>query len=189
MSLSSLMRMTFEPKTLDLADLLDRKLLAGAPAGEEDRARIAAAIPARTPLVVIGFASVTALTPSYFTKGLAPLWTEHATAIGATGLSRIRDDLRVCLGWHELAVWDLDSEPTALGHLDTSATRTLHLCLQHRQVTAGFLTQQQPSVRPTAWSNRLSRLYAKRLLNRRQSGRQTLYYLPWHSGEGDEDGS
>ncbi len=168
--------------------LLGRKLLAGGPAGEEDRARLSAAIPEQQSFTILDFAHVAALTPSYFAKGLAPLWTERETVLGATSLERVRDDLQACLERHDIAMWDLDSEPAALGPLDTSAKGTLAQCLAHSQVTAGFLAQQHSRVRPTAWSNRLANLYAKRLVNRTSVGRRTLYYLPWHTLEGDDYG-
>ena len=169
-----------QSRELVICSLVQRQVLASRSAGEADRPALSSALDSSGHLSVFDFASIQALTPSYFSSGLLPLWRDQEVALAAKNLGSIREDLETCLDLAGVALWDFDHhEPRGLGALDSSATETLKLCAEKGSVTAAELSTLFPSVKRTAWNNRLASLFEKRLLRREQHGKSLVYSVPW----------
>ena len=65
--------------------------------------------------------------------------------------------------------------PTLLGELDEAQRETLDLVLDLGEATASDLAAEKPSVKPTAWNNRLTALVARGVLTEGRRERHKVY--------------
>lgn len=65
--------------------------------------------------------------------------------------------------------------PTLLGELDEAQRETLYLVLRLGEATASDLAAEKPSVKPTAWNNRLTALLDRGVLTEGRRERHKVY--------------
>ncbi|MCA9304954.1 MAG: hypothetical protein KDA16_00345 [Phycisphaerales bacterium] len=67
------------------------------------------------------------------------------------------------------------AKPTLLGELDEAQRETLDLVLRLGEATASDLAAEKPSVKPTAWNNRLTALVGRGVLTEGRRERHKVY--------------
>ncbi len=67
------------------------------------------------------------------------------------------------------------ANPTLLGELDEAQRETLELVLELGEATASDLAAEKPSVKPTAWNNRLTSLVSRGVLIEGRRERHKVY--------------
>lgn len=175
---------------VDVADVTGRQILAGRTNGEVDRLRLEG-VTRRSrsgDVVVLDLGNVEAMTSSYFSAALWPIWHRDPEVfpILANISLDCADDIELVLrdrdsaAWH--AHWDSGLQASKIiGALDTSLHATVNHLIQKGEATAGDLLGLENGIGVTAWSNRLAVLYQQRLLRRRKDGRRLIYAPSWHN--------
>lgn len=172
-------------RSISIAEVVDRQVLAGRAQGLRDFPRIEAAVGDATEhddRVVLSFIGMEVITSSYFQAAVWPLWSRQPEVFPTLAdLSRATlDDIELVLRAHSAAIWvKQDREPTLHGVLDPQLMATLEGVLRIPSASASDLLEVDRSIGATAWSNRLAALHQLRLVRRRKNGRRLVYAAPW----------
>jgi hypothetical protein len=176
-----------------LRSVVNRPILAGAPAGKCDFPHIErfilGAVPLSGALVVLDFEGITVLSSSYFTAAFWPLWSQtfgiEIYPVLANLGPAIEEDARLSLLVLKTAAWVTSwsagerSQYSKLGQLDSTLEKALEAVQDARSATAADLLKYDSSIGMTAWSNRLSALFQQRLVRREKDGRRLIYSPSW----------
>lgn len=140
--------------------------------------------------VVLDFDSVTQVSGSWINAALIPFlrWAADPENDLFPILGGVKDEwldeIEMVAEWNHLVflvACDASDSPRAVrlfGDLDRAQQDTLGAVLELREVTGASLERWKKGqhVKATAWNNRLRDLYEKRLLIRRENGRERVYF-------------
>jgi hypothetical protein len=178
---------------IELAKLTPRTdVLAGGAVGEKHCQQIEAALFKPSfddAIVVLDFAHIKAVTPSYLKQTIRPLYapsngqTNAAFPVYANLLDPTEDDLHHFLLAHRLPGIVVRSKGHTItfqhliGWLEQTASETFSRLSLIKLGSATDLMENQrgSEIALTAWNNRLAELYRLRLANRMKSGRHWIY--------------
>jgi hypothetical protein len=147
--------------------------------------------------IVLDFSDVLSLTSSYFFKAIWPFWTREDAdgpstfPLIANAADIVAEELDFCMNYRRMAAWRGRWDGGAFTPDDLFGVKDDSLPVVVRQIRAtgsAITAVDLASVDKTnanAWSNRLAALHKQRLLQRRQSGRKQLYFLPWEDDNRD----
>ncbi|HRI65764.1 MAG TPA: hypothetical protein PK156_16070 [Polyangium sp.] len=181
---------------VDVANVIGRQVLAGRTNGEIDRPRIDTVIRQTRSgdVVVLDLSNVEAMTSSYFSAALWPIWHREPELfpVLANIAQDYAEDIELLLRDRDFAAWHArwDSglhAPAIIGELDSSLHATINHLIQKGEATAGDLLGLENGIGVTAWSNRLATLYQQRLVRRRKDGRRLIYAASWQTAHGGRE--
>lgn len=144
------------------------------------------------PLVILDFAGIQAVTPSFFLGGPWALWERSHVEqypVVANLPPGASDDLHLVASVKRTPLWagkfypGLFESEDLLGEVEGPDSFVLAR-VRRGAVSATELEVLDSSLSVTGWNNRLAGLWQKKVLARRKVGRMYLYDLPWRMIDG-----
>lgn len=174
--------------TIHLPKIAGSSILAGAAAGSAAQKRIMVALAGRPPKICaldcagVEFASASFVREAVFGTRDALRRAGVSTQLVLVNAESVVQEevLLVARALGSSVVHALMSprglaKPTLLGELDEAQRETLDLVLRLGEATASDLVAENPSVKPTAWNNRLTALVGRGVLTEGRRERHKVY--------------
>ena len=139
-------------------------------------------------VVVLDFGGVRQATGSWINAAIAELlrWASKSDVDLFPILYNVKDDwieeFRLVAEWnHQFYLLAIEKQApprraSLIKKLDPAQAEAFNMALRLGEVTGAELERKKPSVRATAWNNRLRGLFEKRLLRREKRGREQVYF-------------